>query len=228
MNITSLAGAAILSALALGAQAATVTYSDSTSIESLDFADVELAVAAFLPELGTLQQVALTLFATVTISASIENEGPEDGSYTLNLGSAIYVEGAGIPLAGVAASPSASFSFDLAAYDGVTDFDGSSAAEVPGEMIAALGQNTVTDAATLAAMIGTEPVTFYAEGLSLVEGQSAARFDPLPATSFVGETFLSLEVTYTYAEPAVSPVPLPAGLPLLALGLVGLGILRRV
>ena len=228
MTHKTLLAAALIGCAALPANAATLTFSGVTNIDALDFQGATLELIAFNPDLGTLDRVDFALTAAVTISAGIENDGPVAERYTLDLGSLVIATSDFAPQIDLDARPAQSLFYDLAAYDGTTDFAGPSGVSVSGQRIVGLGRSSWTDALILDAITGTDPLTFTAEGLSQVSVLGAVRGAPQPVSSFVGSTAVRLAVTYSYTEtPPVATVPLPAGFGLLALGLGVLAVRRR-
>ena len=227
MSLTSVGAVALFALTAVSAQAATLTQSASASFGALDFFDVPIEIAAFDPSLGTLDGVELALTATIMVDAGIENDGATAGAYDLTLGSSVYLYAQLAPFAGVEATPERSLSYMLDAFDGTVDFDGPSGGQVLGEMVTGTGTTFVTQAGTLAALTGTDPLVFLAEGLSQVAATSTDRFGIAPVSAHIGDTTITLDVTYSFTAATIAAVPLPASLPLLGLALIGLGLVHR-
>lgn len=205
-----------------------VSQAELLTVDDSYFGDTNfeqtLSVDQFDSSLGTLNSVKLTFDGSMIGSAGFENtaESPYDAAFWANLNFSSTIDNA-ITLDikdssttyisetqdGMATAP------DLAAYDGVEDYDGDSGTTI--EIINESYQTTITitDPSELAAFVGSGVIDFAIDasnqGTTYLVGIGSGSI-----TSQAGGT-VSAEYDYT--------VPEPATMSLLAIG--GLALLRR-
>ncbi|EIE51286.1 hypothetical protein AL036_09125 [Salipiger aestuarii] len=206
--------------LASSANALTLSYQDTITDTGTPWLET-LKLGKFDSSLGALNSVTLSLSGISTGSVGIERNTRAldiDLTYVYNLGANIYASVAGVAELNVEILPVSNRFFVLGPYDGVRDYAGQSGTTYDGFY------GTDADAATItsnfAPFLGTDTfdVAVLAIGTSSVEG----------ATNYwaevSGTATATASVIYDYTPTAV---PLPAGAPLLLLGVGGIAMLRR-
>jgi hypothetical protein len=165
---------------------------ESTILQTQTVADsavgwsVPLSFNQFDPSLGVLSSIDVGIVGDVTGTAAIQNLGATAASLQVNLPGTIDVAAPdGTWLASV--SPIASTTVNLGAYDGTTDFTGTSGTVVAGfSNVATAVSDYVPSPCTGAAIVGTGSIdltassqvtsSLYADGnlLSLTQGEAGA------------------------------------------------------
>ncbi|MEM9343082.1 MAG: choice-of-anchor E domain-containing protein [Pseudomonadota bacterium] len=215
--------AAAMATSATASTAATLSFSDSVAVQSTDWSETA-SVSKFDPSLGTLTSVRFTLFGEVEGDATAESLDASPSQVTLDVEARITAAGAGLPAALGTVVPVASVVQNFTAFDGVIDFDGGSGASLLGLTGDETVVNVFNDAATLAFFtgLGTADIDLTGEGLS--SGSGAVNLISQFSTSAGG----TITVEYTFVEDGgPTPIPLPAGAPLLLGALAGLYLLRH-
>ena len=215
--------AAVMAASATASAAATISFSDTVVVQSTDWSETA-SVGKFDPSLGTLTSVRFTLFGEVEGSATAESLDGSPSEVTLDVQARITATGAGLPAALGVVTPVASVVETFTAFDGVIDSDGGSGATFLGLTSDDSVVNVFNDAATLAFFtgLGTADIDLTGEGLS--SGSGAENL----ITQFSTSAGSTITVEYTFDEDGgLTPVPLPAGAPLLLGALAALHLLRR-
>ncbi|WP_458324546.1 choice-of-anchor E domain-containing protein [Roseobacter sp. A03A-229] len=215
--------AAVMAVSATASAAATISFSDTVAIQPTDWSETA-SVSQFDPSLGTLTSVRVTLFGEVEGNAAAESLDGSPSEVTLDVEARITATGAGLPAALGVVAPVASVVETFTAFDGVVDFDGGSGATFLGLTSDDSVVNIFNDAATLAFFtgLGTADIDLTGEGLSSGSGAGTL------LTQFSTSAGATLTVEYTFDEDGgLTPVPLPAGAPLLLGALAGLHLLRR-
>ncbi len=215
--------ATVMVASATASAATTISFSDSVEVQSTDWAETA-SVSKFDPSLGTLTSVRFTLFGEVEGIATAESLDGSPSQVTLDLEARITATGVGLPAALGVVVPVASVVENFTAFDGVIDFDGGSGASFLGLTSNDTVANIFNDAATLAFFtgLGTADIDLTGEGLS--SGSGAGNLITQFSTSAGG----TVTVEYTFDEDGgPTPIPLPAGAPLLLGALAGISLLRR-
>jgi hypothetical protein len=216
-----LAPAALAVLIGGSASAATLSYSDSISLQSTNWGPLTLSLTQFDSSLGTLNSVTFTLSGNVEGSAGAESLDASPSTVTLDLGAAIEADIAGLGSSGVAditINPVNSQTIGLTAFDGTIDFAGTSGVDTG--TVTGSDSNFATYASGLAPFIGggTFDVDLSADGE--FSGSGAGNLVTRSNTS----ASASITVLYDYT-PAV--IPLPASALLLLGGLGGLAMVRR-
>lgn len=227
MTIRTLAVAAVFLASTGIANAASITYFDTHTREGIRF-DIwgwtqTLRLAQFHPDLGTLNSATLTVEGTVQADIGLENKTnlPQDSAAFATYEFVTARVPLTAPFSPILANVSASARFDAAAYDGTTDFDGPSGRKFFNVLGTGAKSDVYSDPADLTAFIGTGVMDFYTSATTLSDAT------PGVDLSFTGTSRGQISVTYDF-DPAVTPVPLPAGAPLLLAGLGAFAVARRM
>jgi hypothetical protein len=188
--------------------------SDTVSLSQTNWSNYFMLVK-FDPSLGTLQSVNFQLTGYVQGSAGIENLESFPMTIDTYLQTTIVLQDpAGVPM--LSAYPSAHDSRMLPAYDGTTDYGGTSGQNVTGFMASDLRQGVLTTPFNdLSAFIGTGngSLGVYTMDSSYTLGGNRSS----QLTTFASAT---LAVSYTY-----TPVPEPMTISVMAIG--ALAIVRR-
>ncbi len=217
-----LAGSALaFTALTLPATAASLSYTDSVSLQRTNWSET-LSVSQFDTSLGTLNFVTIALEGILAGDSGAESLEAGASVVTLNLRTLVTASTTALGTV-ASALPESSITQGLAAFDSVLDFAGPSGFRVNGQS----ATNTTTSVLTgsdMAEFIGTDTVDLTIDSLGLSFGFGAGSVVQL----FITDAAANLTVTYDYTEvPPIAPVPLPAGLPLLLVGLGALGLARK-
>jgi len=218
---TMVAAAAALAIASSDVQAGTITVSDSVAATATNWTQT-LTVDQFDDQGGALllESVAIQIVGSVEASASAENRSISQASPRLVLDASLTVTKGGMTLFSM--SPSIDMTADLAAFDGSIDFDGPSGDSFG--LTDSVSESIVWSipADDLSAFIGTGLLSFDATALatSFAETSGAA------IAMFRTTMGVTLSVTYDFrGEPAIAPLPTPAGLA--GLGLAGLAFRRQ-
>jgi hypothetical protein len=160
---------------------------------------VPLSFGQFDPSLGTLSSIDVGIVGNVTGIAAIQNLGATAASLQINLPSTIDVAAPdGTWLASV--SPEATATVNLGAYDGTTDFTGTSGTVVAGfSNVATAVSDYIPSPGTGWAIVGTGSIDLIASGQ--VSSSLYADGNLLSLTQ--GEAGATVSVQYNYQPPVV-------------------------
>jgi hypothetical protein len=158
---------------------------------------VPLSFNQFDPSLGTLSDVDVGIVGDVTGTAAIQNLGATAASLQINLPSVIDVAAAdGTWLASV--SPEATATVNLGAYNGTTDFTGSSGTVVAGfSNVATAVSDYIPGTGTAVTAVGTGSMDLTASS-QVSSSQSA---DGNLLSLIQGEAGATVSVQYVYQPP---------------------------
>ncbi len=212
---TTLAGIVATSG---AANAASLSYTSSTNYEFTDIIDAPLSVQQFNSSLGTLQGVTIEFTGDILGNAGFENRSPTASKTTVNLASQLTLQLNNQSL--LALNPQYTSSYQVAKYDNITDYGGTSGKTLSNLTATQSGIQTFTDTQFLQSFIGNGNIDFLFSALaeSLVTGSGNMR-------SYI-DTYAKagIKVTYNYDE--VKSVPEPSAT--LGIGLIaGLCLLSQ-
>ena len=205
--------AASLIAFTSIAQAASVSYTSNTA--PLDYTDWDfsLSLQQFNTALGTLNSITITLYGETGGNIRVESTDAAPSTLNASLSSMLTLTRPDLTTL-VVTTPLTPVSFNASAYDGNTDFGGTSGQTWLNLTASAADFVSTSSAAdkTLFSGPGFVLAPLHAAGLSAASGSGNFAFDnDTQATAYA-------KVTYNYA-----PVPEPASWALMIGGLALLG-----
>ncbi|MEH1828148.1 MAG: PEP-CTERM sorting domain-containing protein [Nostoc sp.] len=212
---TTLAGIVATSG---AANAASLSYTSSTNYEFTDIIDAPLSVQQFNSSLGTLQGVTIEFTGDILGNAGFENRSPTSSQTTVNLGSQFSLQLNNQSL--LALNPQYTSSYQVAKYDNITDYGGTSGKTLSNLTATQSGIQTFTDTQFLQSFIGNGNIDFLFSALanSIVTGSGNMR-------SYI-DTYAKAGIKVTYNYDDVKSVPEPSAT--LGVGLIaGLCLLSQ-
>jgi len=211
--------AAAATMIAPAAHAATMSQTESIGLQETDWNET-LSFDQFDPSLGTLTSVVFELFGDVQGSARAENLGGSSIIANLNLEAEIEATVGGFSGVVGFVLPAAGQDVELSAYDGESDFGGTSGVVLDDLTGSDTDSRTFTSA--LAPFIGTGSVSVDV----VADASSSAGGGGNIISQFLTNASAEGTITYNYDEP-VSAVPLPAAAWMLLASLGSLLAFRR-
>jgi hypothetical protein len=198
-----------------------VTYSDGYGPAATDWTAV-LTVPQFDGSLGMLTEVRLTLSGSLDASFGYENlrEIAQNMSYMYELQQGMSLSSAGLPSLSMSTVRGDTTWRSLglvAAYDGVTDYAGTSGATILYGVLTNSAMYDYTAAVDLAPFIGLGNVAYNAAGTGYVSMGMTGGNNSMQSVSLAGAT-VTVDYIYTVPEPATMAI----------LGLGGLLLRRRM
>jgi hypothetical protein len=200
-----------------------LSYTNSTSFQSLDFADTPLDIQQFDNSLGTLNSVDLIFTANMIGDVSFENRSSRAATVIVYLSSQTDLKLDNQILFSL--NPNQSYVYNVARYDGITNFAGASGRSLTGLTATSFGTQTLNN--NLQAFIGSGNVSFLVSSIStsLVSGSGNLSSIISPSTEGI------VQVTYNYdpiSPTQAVPFDIPGGPTFPVAGfLLTLGLARK-
>ncbi|TAE59805.1 MAG: PEP-CTERM sorting domain-containing protein [Nostocales cyanobacterium] len=215
--LTTIAGIAGIMTTAGTANAASLSYTASSGdFDTTDFTKT-LSIQKFNPSLGTLNSVTLDLTGDIKGSARFENRSSRSATVGVNLSSDINLTLGSDTLFNL--TPSNLYAYQVARYDGITDYAGASGRTING--LSASTSDTKNLVSNLQPFIGSGNVDFLLSAIAQSNVIGSGNISSQINTLAKGD----LTVTYDYS-PISTKVPEPSTL--LGFGLVaGFGLLSQ-
>jgi hypothetical protein len=193
---TTLAGIIATSGVA---NAASLSYTSSSNYEFTDIIDETLSVQKFDSSLGTLKGVTIQFTGDILGNAGFENRSPTQTQTAVNLSSQFSLQLNNQSL--LTFNPEYSSSYQVAKYDGVTDYGGTSGKTLSNLTATESATQSFTNTSFLQSFIGNGDIDFLFSAIanSLVTGSGNMR-------SYI-DTYAKASIKVTYDYEAVKSVP---------------------
>lgn len=209
--LTAASALASIVGITEAAHAATLTYTTAYDGDYTDIINEPLSIQKFDSSLGTLDSVTIDFTGDIQGDAGFENRSPQASTVTVDLSGDVKLELAdGTSIAEF--SPQQDYSYDVAKYDGTTDFGGTSGKTVEGLTASQSATKTYTNNTLLQSFTGSGDLDllFSATAKSTVSGSgNIASYVTTYAKS-------NVQVRYDY-----QPRKVPEPSAILGIGVVG-------
>jgi hypothetical protein len=217
-----LCGATLLCAAGFS-NAAVVSFSDTVDLQTTNFADTaELARFDTMGGTRVLESVTFTIDGSISGSVEVESRDAEEAVIVTTLEAELsLIDALGNVL--VVTIPSISETFTATAYDGSLDFGGTSGQSYLDLFATQSGEETYTDAATLAFFSGAGNAEFVFDAMATSSATGAGNITSAINTNASG----LVTVSYTYTDVTPNPVSAPTHVALLGLGLLTFAGFRK-
>jgi PEP-CTERM motif len=210
-------------ALAAGAQAATVAFTDSFGLATTNWNHL-IGASQFNPTLGTLNSATFTFTDDIVQSFKAENTGAVADTLTPVAGAQLLFRKSLVTLLTTTLTGGGT-SFNASAFDGVSDFGGTSGINFGTVSANGVGTITLTGAA-LASLIGTGTLGSVGYDVRAIGSGSIASDNGNLDSSISTQARYNLLLTYDYTA-VTTQVPEPGSMALFGVALAGLAVMRR-
>lgn len=221
ITATALATVAGTFVLVGSADALTLTRTASFAPSTTDIEEEPLSIEKFNSALGILRSVTVDFMGSMLGDAGFENRSSRVSTVIVNLGGELTLDmPTGTSLFSL--NPQQSYSYNVARYDGSTDYIGASGRTLQGLTASISDSRTFTDSSTLSVFTGLGSLNFLFSALATSTVAGSGNI-----SSYIN-TYASagIRVIYDYD---LRPVDIPEGSTTLSLGmLLGLGALSQI
>ncbi|MEN9657048.1 MAG: hypothetical protein RL571_513 [Pseudomonadota bacterium] len=207
-----------MSTLTASASVNSLSFVGGHALSSTNWSDV-FSLQQFDSRLGTLTGVNVDLYGLVAGSVKYENLDASASNVGIDLGAIIKlatVSGKSL----LAINPLVSNVYNASAYDGFTDFGGTSGKKLTGLSANTADSEVLNSASWLSLFTGPGVVNLKLASL----GASSASGPGNLITQFATNAAANYKITYTYVT---APVPEPETYALMGLGVLALLVHRR-
>ena len=210
-------------ALAASAQATTIAFTDSFGLATTNWTHL-LGASQFNPTQGTLNSATFTFTDDIVQAFRAENTGAVSDTLTPVAGATLTFRKSLATLLTTTLIGSGTV-FNATAFDGISDFAGTSGINFGNVAANGVGTITLTGSA-LTALIGTGTLGSVGYDVRAVGNGSIASTNGNLDSSISTQARYNLLLVYDFTA-APTAVPEPGSLALFGLALAGLAVLRR-
>ncbi|MBD2499980.1 choice-of-anchor E domain-containing protein [Anabaena azotica] len=180
----------------------TATFTASTgSFQVTDF-DQNFSIQQFSPSLGKLQKVTVDFFGEIQGDGKFENRSSRSATVDVILGGRLSLDQAELtPRPLLELKPTTVKRYNVARYDGTTDYAGASGRTFTGLSTSGSGSTTFTDLASLKVFTGKGDVDFLFSAIANSQVVGSGNISSEINTLARG----SVTVTYEYKERVPEP-----------------------